>query len=72
MLINFIIDALSALLDLQPKIDTSKSKSFEIALYHLLYSHIQTQISIHQHGFITQYIVLFVDNNTQVDVIYTD
>jgi hypothetical protein len=60
------------------------SKLFEFVLYRFIYSNVRYHISESQHGFvslrstitnlvcITDYITNALDNNTQVDVIYTD
>jgi hypothetical protein len=60
------------------------SKLFESVLYRFIYSNVKCHISESQHGFvssrstitnlvcITDYIANAIDNNTQVDVIYTD
>lgn len=60
------------------------SKVFEITLNVRIYSHVKHLLSDYQHGFIkgrstvtnlfclTDYISNSIDNNTQVDVIYTD
>jgi hypothetical protein len=60
------------------------SKLFESVLYRFIYSNVKCHISESQHGFvsssstitslvcITDYIANALDNNTQIDVIYTD
>nr|CAI5854974.1 unnamed protein product [Callosobruchus analis] len=60
------------------------AKVFEIVIYNRLYPSLKSQISDHQHGFVsnrstltnlvilTQYISEALDDNCQVDVIYTD
>lgn len=60
------------------------SKAFELALYQEFYVHVNEQICANQHGFVagrstvsnlvcvTQFISEVLDDNGQVDVIYTD